>query len=302
MIQSVEKALRLLQALDLHGEWIGVRELARQLHISPPTAHNLLKTFVAASFAETNPATRQYRLGLAAIRLGSGSDPLTNMRLFARPFIERLAEEFNETVVVLTWQHGQAVVVDWIQAEHPLAVTHNHGIIENPLVFASGRVLLAYQSRQEQMRHAEAEDLAGLGDSNLRTTADVVALLGKIAVDGYALTENVANSGVIALGAPVFDASGRLLLAIGCSAPVSRTSRAQIMQVRDQLLALTSTMTRRLHAPLQSKPAPPVSAPGPTPAGTKRNRAVPSPTRGATPALAAGTRAPRKKAAGPRKS
>ena len=104
MIQSVEKALRLLQALDLDGEWIGVRDLARQLKLSPPTTHQLLKTLVAAGFAETNPSTRQYRLGLAAIRLGGGSDPLTTLRQFARPFIEGFSAEFDETIVVATWQ------------------------------------------------------------------------------------------------------------------------------------------------------------------------------------------------------
>ena len=248
MIQSVEKALRLLQALDLQGEWIGVRDLARQLKLSPPTTHNLLKTLVAAGFAETNPSTRQYRLGLAAIRLGGGSDPLTNLRQFARPFIEEFSAEFDETIVVAMWQNGQAVVVDWIQAEHPLAVTHNHGVIEHPLVFASGRVLLAYQSREEQLRHAKAKELGGLGTGSPRTAAELLALLEKIRRDGFALTENVANSGVIALGAPVFDASGRLLLAIGCSAPISRTTRAQLTQVREKLLALTATMTQRLRA------------------------------------------------------
>jgi DNA-binding IclR family transcriptional regulator len=147
-----------------------------------------------------------------------------------------------------TWQNSQAVVVDWIQAGHPLAVTHNHGVIDRPLVFASGRVLLAHQTRDEQLRHAKAKDLAALGANSPRTASQMLTLLKKIAHDGYALTENVANSGVIALGAPVFDASGRLLLAIGCSAPISRTTQAPVMHVRDRLLALTATMTKRLGA------------------------------------------------------
>lgn len=260
MIQSVDKALRLLQVLDLHGDWIGVRELSRQLKLSPPTTHNLLKTLVAASFVETNPATRQYRLGLGAIRLGSGQDPLANMRLFARPFIEKLAAEFDETIAVLAWQNGQVVVVDWIQAEHPLSVTHNHGVIEHPLVFASGRVLLAHQSIEEQIRHAEAENLPGLGAHAPANTTEVLELLRRIARDGCALTENVANSGVVALGAPVFDASGRLLLAIGCSAPISRTTHAQLNAVRDRLLDLTKDMTRRLKTRTPDQRAKPASS------------------------------------------
>ena len=255
MIQSVEKALRLLQALDLHGDWIGVRDLARQLQLSPPTTHNLLKTLVASGFAETSPATRQYRLGLSAIRLGGGTDPLVTLRRFARPFIEEFSAKFEETTVVVTWQNNQAVVVDWIQAGHPLAVTHNHGVLDHPLVFASGRVLLAYQSREEQRRHADAENLPSLGINIPRTSADVLVLLEKVRREGYALGENVGNSGVIALGAPVFDPSGRLLLAIGCSAPISRTTKAQVTQVRKHLLALAATMTRRMRTPARAENA-----------------------------------------------
>ncbi len=257
MIQSVEKALRLLQALDLQGDWIGVRDLSRKLGFSPPTTHNLLKTLVAAGFAEPNPATRQYRLGLTAIRLGTGLDPLNSMRLLARPYIEKLATEFDETVVVSTWQNEQAVVVDWIQADHPLSVTHNHGIIEHPFVFASGRVLLAYQSAEVQARYAAQEDFSHFGPNGPRNAAQLKKLLLEIHTQGYAIAENVNHSGVIALGAPVFDAHGRLLLAIGCSAPVSRTTHTQFTQVRKRLLALTAAMTQRLRGPT----APAASAP-----------------------------------------
>jgi len=239
----------------MEGDWIGVRELARRLHFSPAQTHHLLKTLLASSLVETDPGTRRYRLGLGAIRLGAGSDPLNNMRQFARPYIESFAREFNETTSVVTWQNGRAIVVDWIQAEHPLAVSHNHGVIEHPVVFASGRVVLAYQSPETQRRYARSEDLARCGPNSPRTTKELMALLARIAEDGYALTENVVNSGVIALGAPVFDASDHLLFAVGCSSPISRTSRKQVAVLRDRLLQVTATMTERMRGRARDLPA-----------------------------------------------
>jgi DNA-binding IclR family transcriptional regulator len=247
-VQSVEKALRLLQMLDRHGTWIGVRELARQLALSPPATHNLLKTLQAASFVEANPASRQYRLGLAAVRLGAGSDPDQQMRRFARPYIETLAEQSDETIVVLVWQHEQAVVVDWIQAGHTLAVTHHHGVVEHPMIFASGRVLLAHQDRDTQVRHLRAENLARLAPNAPRTAAEALELLGRVARDGCAVTENVGNSGVVAVGAPVFDATGRLLFAVGCSAPLTRIDRPRLAHLRERVLAIAAEMTARLRA------------------------------------------------------
>lgn len=247
-VQSVEKALRLLQALDRHGKWIGVRELSRQLELSPPATHNLLKTLQAASFVEANPASRQYRLGLAAVRLGAGSDPLQHMRRFARPYLETLAEKSDETIVVLAWQQDHAVVVDWIQAGHTLAVTHHHGVVERPIVFASGRVLLAHQDRDVQLRHLRGEDYASLRPNGPRNPDEAVALLARVAAEGCAVTENVARSGVVAVGAPVFEATGRLLFAVGCSAPLTRIDPPRLAHLRERLLEITSEMTQKLRA------------------------------------------------------
>ncbi len=245
-VQSVDKALRLLQALDRHGDWLGVRDLSRLLGVSPPAVHSLLKTLQAAQFVEANAITRQYRLGRAAVRLGSGADPLAPMRRFARPFIETLAANSDETAVVLSWQHDHAVVVDWIQADHALAVTHRIGAIEHPIGLASGRVLLAFQEPAVQQRYARAETYARLGPNSPRTPAETLAILARVARDGYAVTENVGASGVAAVGAPVFDANDRLLFAVGCSAPISRIGPAQLVQLRNRLLDLTSEMTARL--------------------------------------------------------
>lgn len=247
-VQSVEKALRLLQVLDRQAGWIGVRELARQLALSPPATHSLLKTLQAASFVEANPASRQYRLGLAAVRLGAGADPQQQMRRFARPFIETLAEQSDETIVVLAWQHDQAVVVDWIQAGHTLAVTHHHGIVEQPLIFASGRVLLAHQDRDVQIRHTRDQDYARLGPNAPRSRTQALALLDQVAREGVAVTKNVGQSGVVAVGAPVFDANGRLLFAIGCSAPLTRIDAARLAHLRERVVTIAGEMTTKLRA------------------------------------------------------
>jgi IclR family KDG regulon transcriptional repressor len=248
-VQSVEKALRLLQVLDRHGSWIGVRELARQLALSPPATHSLLKTLQASSFVEANPASRQYRLGLAAVRLGAGFDPQQQIRRFARPYIETLAEKSDETIVVLAWQHEQAVVVDWIQAGHTLAVTHHHGIVEHPIVFASGRVLLAYQDRDTQIRHVQSEDLVALGPNAPASPEAALALLAHVVAEGCAITENVGNSGVVAVGAPVFDATGRLLFAVGCSAPLTRIDAARLAHLRERVMEIAAEMTAKLLVP-----------------------------------------------------
>lgn len=259
MIQSVEKALRLLLALDSHGDWLGVRELARTIKLSPPTTHSLLKTLSSLGFVEYSPTTKLYRIGLTAIRLGQSADPLMNLRAFARPYIEALINEFGETVLAQTWLHGQCTVVDWIQAKNPLSVTHHFIAAEHPITTATGRVLLAYQERSAQMRYASQEDLSRFGPNSPMTTDDMFHLLEKVAADEYAVTANVANWGITAAAAPVFDSSDKVALAIGCSAPVSRTTEARMNLILGRVREIAAIMTAKIGGKRGARPQTPAA-------------------------------------------
>jgi DNA-binding IclR family transcriptional regulator len=262
MIKSVEKALRILQALDANQGWVGVRELGRKVGLYPATTHNILTTLRELSFVEFNIETRRYRLGVAATYLGQGADPLNSLRLFARPYIEALAKEFDETVVVLSWRNDLAIVVDWIQAAHPLAVTHVRGIIEHPILLASGRVLLAFQPRAVQLSYAAHEKLSQLGTNSPPTTEDMLQLLERVAGDGYAITKNVANTGIAAVAAPVFDTNHRILMAIGCSEPISRSTDEHLRAVRKRILEMSTMMTQRLGGTIGGHPPTTKDTPG----------------------------------------
>jgi DNA-binding IclR family transcriptional regulator len=91
------------------------------------------------------------------------------------------------------------------------------------------------------------------------TVEDMMALLDQIAGEGFAITKNVVNSGIAAVAAPVFDANRQAILAIGCSAPVSRSTDAQIGAVLGRLRETATVMSQKLGgsapAPTQSSAA-----------------------------------------------
>jgi DNA-binding IclR family transcriptional regulator len=107
-------------------------------------------------------------------------------------------------------------------------------------------VLLAFQSRATQLRYAAREDLSRLSPNSPVTVEDMTTLLDQIARDGFAITKNVLNSGIAAVAAPVFDANRQAILAIGCSAPLSRSTDAQIGAVLARLREISAVMSQKL--------------------------------------------------------
>lgn len=236
MVQSVERALQLLQAVAARPDGAGVRELARACGLKPPTAQALLKTLAAHEFLAFDPERRRYRVGVAAVRLAAGS-PLAALRDFVRPVMDRLHAEFGETEAALAWLDGRAQVIDWRQSEHPLAVTHPDQEVREPHRLASGRVLLAFQP--VEVREAY---LAGLGES----AAGLRRELDHIREARWAVTENLGGSGIVAVAAPVLDRAGELVLAIACSLPQVRCDAATRTRMRVATQEAVDGLTARL--------------------------------------------------------
>ena len=96
------------------------------------------------------------------------------------------------------------------------------------------------------MRYAAREDLRQLTPNSPATVEEMVTLLEGIAGEGFAITKNVLNSGIAAVAAPVFDANRQAILAIGCSAPISRSPDPQIKAVLVRLREIASVMSQKL--------------------------------------------------------
>lgn len=247
-VQSVERALALLNHVAGHGEWIGVRELARATGLKVPTAQNLLKTLQVQGFLEFDERLRRYRIGLAALRLAERVDPVARLADFVHPYVAQVFAEFGETVAALAWVRGEAVTVDWRQAERPLTVTAGRRFMKHPHCLATGKLLLAFQGEAFRRRYAGGEPLCELQPNSPGTVEDLLAEFLKVREQGYAEALDVQNSGVGAVAAPVFDANGAIVVALGCSAPLVRFAELQRAVVRRRLIEVAGRMSAALGA------------------------------------------------------
>lgn len=260
-VQSVDRALSLLlRVAEQEGaSGVGVRDLARATGLKVSTAQNLLKTLLSRGFLDFDTASRKYRLGLTAVLLGERAYPLDHLAAFARPWIDALADELRETVAVAAWFRGQAVVVDWRQAEQPLAVTHARRVIAKPHAMAAGRTLLAYLGEEERL--AQARRLTGSSTSpNLPAAAEeFLAVLDTVRRDSLAETRDIGGSGIGAVSAPVLDASDRLIMAVSSSAPLDRWDTGTRESAKAAVTRSAHQMTAALGGPaadVSGNPAP----------------------------------------------
>lgn len=244
MIQSLARAAALLKQVAMRPDGAGVRELARATGLKVPTAQNLLKTLAALEFLKFEPDARRYTIGLAPLLLAEQVEPLARLRRRAQPFMVALRDEFHETVTVCALHGGRVLVVDAMVSGKPLAVVDSSRVVEHPHCMASGQVLLAHCDRDFQQAYARSQPLARLQPNAPSTPRQLLAQLDAVKRRGYGEALDVCSSGVAAVAVPVPGPGGRVALALGCSAPLSRFNARRRRTVRQRLLQTARNMAQ----------------------------------------------------------
>jgi IclR family transcriptional regulator, acetate operon repressor len=240
-VQSVERALELLEALAETGEAKGVSELARATGLPVATIHRLLATMVSRGYVRQDSGSHKYTLGSHLIRLGDAA--ARDFGQFARPYLAELMEASGETANLAMLEDGQVAYVAQVASRHHrVRMFTEVGRRVHPHTSGVGKVVLAFRPR------AEVEALlarSGLPPRTPRTITDparFLAELDKVASQGYAIDSGEEEVGVRCLAVPVFGMGGSVA-AMSVSAPEGRLQDRDIERVLPEMLRISAALS-----------------------------------------------------------
>src|SRR5947209_19708957 len=110
MIQSVDRAARIMKVLASGPRRLGVSEIADRLGLTRPTVHGLLQTLQDHGFVEQDRDSDKYQLGAGLLQLGNSYLDLNELRARSLVHAERLATRADAAVRVGV-MHGASVVI-----------------------------------------------------------------------------------------------------------------------------------------------------------------------------------------------
>ncbi|HLB40124.1 MAG TPA: IclR family transcriptional regulator [Actinomycetota bacterium] len=219
-LQSVNRALTALELVADAGE-LGVSELGRQLGVHKATASRLAAVLADRGLLERDPSTERYRIGFGLVRLaGAAMSGLDLVRL-ARPILESLAERVREATNLGVRSGDDVVYVDQIAGSRAIVTVSWVGKRTPMHCTSNGKVLLAWADEADRERVLAGE----LETFTEHTVIDPTALrreLNAIRTRGYAQALEELEEGLNAVAAPVRQADGRVIAALGVSGPAFR--------------------------------------------------------------------------------
>lgn len=254
-VPSLARAFEILDMLAMSSVGLNKMDIARSVRIPYSTAFNLLNTMEAHGYVRKEEASGKYFIGLKLLSLGSIPVRDVGLRDTAAPVLEDLVKQLDLTAHLAILDRGEAVYIDKKEPSGFLKINSWIGKRNYVHTSAVGKALIAYRSA------AEVEELWKTGLPK-RTSQTITSLrkfkseLAEVVQRGYAVDLEEDEVGGRCLAAPVFDATGGVIAAIGISGIASQAPDERLPTLGEILRERATEVSRRLGCPEASRPAP----------------------------------------------
>ncbi|HET8568515.1 MAG TPA: IclR family transcriptional regulator [Candidatus Limnocylindria bacterium] len=229
-VQSVERALDLLEALASADGEVSITSLASRTSLHVSTAHRLLATLLRRGYVRQNPDTSRYYAGAKLTTLAEGRSRYGELRLRARGVLRELAASTRETVNLSVLDDTAAVYIDTVPSPQPVRLFTSVGNRVPLHATGSGKALLAWLAPQRRDALLERLDLRRHTAHTLVERDTLRFALDEIRARGFAIDDEEFDEGVRCVAVPV-GPLGAPLAAISVSGPAHRLAKQRCAEL-----------------------------------------------------------------------
>lgn len=249
-VPGLERGLRLLCEFSRHEKYLSAPELAKRLAVPRSTVFRLLTTLERLGFVERSEGGRDYRLGMAVLRLGFEYLASLELTEIGRPLLERLRDEIDYSTVLVVRDGRSIVYVAKSTTPPPFVSTVNVGTRLPAHATVLGRVLLQDLTLPQLRELYPEEHLQVYSENTPHTVLDLFNLVQRDRERGYVQEEGFFERGIATVAAAVRDHSGRVVAALGATIPEPRIAVERLDSIVGHVRASAEELSRLLdHAP-----------------------------------------------------
>ena len=257
-IQSVDRAVSLLEAIAEAGGETTLTELSHRTRLNISTCHHLLSTLVQRGYVAKVPVRRSYALGARILYLSNACLTQVDLPARAAPFIEQINASTGETVHLAVLQGDTMLKVAKRESRHPVRVdTGALGRSDAAHATATGKAMLAWLP-EDEMRRVLAHGLTRCTPNTITEWPALIEELRHVRRNGFSVDREEFQPGVICIGAAIRDLNGAVVGAISASTPTMRASEEHLTLVREQVVSAVRALSAELgaHAHPNRQPVP----------------------------------------------
>lgn len=245
-IQAVEHAIDVLDVLAQRGRPMGVSDIARHVGLSKTTVFHLLATLESRRFVMRAPDSVQYRLSWALYELGSSVVRDVDLSRVARPYLDKLAAQLGESVLLGILDDDAVLYLDRGEAPSGLRMTANAGR-RGPLhATASGKVLLACAASADLFDRIISRPLTRFTKTTITDPVPLRHELAQVRQQGFATCWQEREVGLCSLAVALRDYTGAVVGSLTVAGPAGRLTSQTLLTHLAPLQATGHDIERHL--------------------------------------------------------
>ena len=244
--QSLERGLRLVEAVALNGVQTSLAEAARRTGLHRSTAHHLLQTLVSLGYLRQDADTRAYELAAKPFQITGRTWSPEQLAAIAQASLAELTRRSGEGSSFSVYRDGAVTVVAKREHDGPVRVVQDVGARRPLHCTAVAKAILPW---------LPVPELAGLlarirferhTPKTIVTRAAFETELRRIRSAGYAVDDEEHIEGIRCSAMPVFGHTGQVLGSICTLGPKSRMTYQKLRELRAPLADVAGQLSERL--------------------------------------------------------
>jgi len=202
---SVKKAFDIMKVISSSRGGIRLNEIAKALDIAKSTVHGIISILEDVGAVRKDSATRKYELGLTLFELGRKAYSQIDLREIARPVMENLMEQVQETVFLgtLSGDNEAILVLDVVECSHDMKITSPVGTTLSLFAAAPGKAIMAAMNEETVLEIINKKGLPRHTDKSITDPELFMKEIKKVRENGYSMDFEEYMTGVRAVAAPL---------------------------------------------------------------------------------------------------
>lgn len=220
--QTIERAFLIFDELMIADQ--DIPTLAERCKLTYSTAYRIVQFLYEQGYVQKSNG-KKFKLGSKLIQLGFRAYDNTNLVRSARPYLETLNEETQDTVHLAVRESGNVVYLDKLAGYRAVNISSSIGGRKNLHNTGVGKALLLLNTPEEL---AEVYEREGGAPEQCR---EFLLNMQQYAREGYALDNGEDSPNIRCVAAPILAKPDRLVAAISVSSTVEYMNDQRINEL-----------------------------------------------------------------------
>jgi IclR family transcriptional regulator, KDG regulon repressor len=247
VIGAVSKALAVLQVfIDEKKQELSLTEVTSLVGLNKNAVFRLLFTLTRSGFLQRVPQNGKYQLSLRCIELGRAARLAYDLRRLSLPYMQRLWEEFGDTVNLAALDNGEICYLEVLESPHRFKLVAHPGDRDPVHSTALGKSMLAYLAVEEVKKILKQRGMPRFTPRTITTWALMEKELEKIRRQRYALNEGETVEASRCVAVPIFGGRGNVVGALSVSGTAARITDERIGLISQSLLKFSAEISEQI--------------------------------------------------------